>query len=127
MKSKIVGTVITGVEDVKGLLKVLSEGNYALTVREDKYELGEMPEWCVLTESLEMWGEKYAYSVYDNPDIEDWEEDRYINSFPKNNSFSIKEYMENLTLQEHIDSLLACGLFLTINKETKCFELYYEW
>lgn len=124
----IIGSVKDGVENLHDLLVFLGNNpKCGITVISGNYHLDVIPQGYVLTESMGMWDEKCAESVYDNPDIEDYEEEEYIEAFPKSNSISIKEYMGNSKLQEHVDVLLSNGLYLTVNKVTKCFELYYEW
>ena len=117
-----------GVKNLKEILLFLGNNTkYGITVVDDNYVLEEIPEGFVLTKSLEMWSEKYAESIYDDQEIPDYEKDEYVDSFPESNSFSIKEYMQNEQLQDHIDNLLNLGLYLGVNKATRCFELYYEF
>lgn len=127
-KSKVVGNIKDGAEDFKKLVSFLG-GNptYGVTVDgSGNYILAEVDPGYVLTESMGMWEDKYIESLADNRDIDKYKEAELSEKFPSN-TISIAEYREDDDLGNIVDSLLANGLYLKVNKGTKCFELYYEW
>ena len=119
---KIVGNKKTGVKDLKSVLNLISK-NYHLTITEggnyavdDSSEEGFMETFCYFDE-------KYAEYIYDNDDLEYYEQERIVEAIPDKPRFPLKDYLDNKDLQAFIDSLLDFGFFV-LKADSKTKELY---
>lgn len=78
----VVGTVKGGI--TKGLKKVMTkcqEGNgYGLTIEEENYVLEDIPSGYhrFTSDEISIWRDKYAESLYDDDELDDYEADRIV-------------------------------------------------
>ena len=104
----VVGTVKGGI--TKGFKKIMAkcqEGNgYGITIKDDNYVLEDIPvgyHQSTLDE-IEIWRYKYAESLYDNYDLDDYEADRIVDRVNLVEScISFTKYNSSPKIQEGYD------------------------
>lgn len=104
----IVGTVKGGI--TRGLKKIMAkcqEGKgYGITIKNDNYVLENIPAGYHQStlDEIDIWRDKYAESLYDNYDLDDYEDDRIVDRVNLVEScISFTKYNSNPKLQEGYD------------------------
>ena len=85
----------------------------------------KLPEEFVLTERMDMWGEKYMERLNNSQDLEEYQIDELGEKFPKSYSVKISECLEDLELQNIVDSLLEMGLCMDVLLKEEARRKFY--
>ena len=119
---EIVGNKKTGVRDLKGVLNLISKNYHLIITDDDNYAVDDSSEEG-FEETFCSFDEKYAEYIYDNDDLEYYEQERIVEAIPDKPRFPLKDYLNNKDLQVFIDSLLDFGCFV-LKADNKTKELY---
>lgn len=118
----IVGTVKGGI--TKGIKKIMAkcqEGTgYGITIKDDNYVLESIPAGYHQStlDEIDIWRDKYAESLYDNYDLDDYEADRIVDRVNLVEScISFTKYNSSSEIQEGYD--------LFVKSVSVAFEPFY--
>ena len=125
---KVVGEMLTGVSDLVSVLQEISKDKVGLTLEDGIYYVEAIEDYNELgyVEAMDLGvvEDKFAESVYDNQDLEDYEQNDLIDKIPKAR-IPLKDYMGNEVAQELYDYAISLDpgmYYLKYDDRTK--ELY---